>query len=184
MGQFPEIERIQQGWYFGIEGPDGSGKTTVSKRLREITGIPVFHRHPPIFGYDPKISMGMEWAALKLYKELGFSIIEERTFLGFDIYRNNQYYTPKIREEFIHLVTSGGKYLYVFLKVDNDVLRKRLAEQGEEVPNVDIDNAKYEDFFDRIRLSDVDYREMNMIQVDANGSVDDICFNILQGIKI
>lgn len=170
--------RTGNGFYIGLEGPDGVGKTTVANILSEQLGIPVFHRHPPLFGYDPKISMGMEYAALKLYDDHGFSMIEERTFFGFAVYKNNHFFTADILRAFVGLVTRRRRYAYAFLDAPTDVIKSRLAEKGEIVPSIEEDADKYRTFFSE--EVPAYFGDMNIHRIDASRNPKQIAKEVLR----
>lgn len=151
-------------WYLGLEGVDGVGKSATADELQRITGATIFHRHPPIFGYAPAESIGMEYATLKLHADIGFPLIEERTFLGFNIYKNNPHWSEHLSDVMLGLVTKRP-YMYVYLHAPIDVLRQRLGD--EEIPSLEMDIKKYDRFF---QSDAVEY--LCHIAVDATYSVE------------
>jgi hypothetical protein len=130
--------------------------------------------------YNPMASLGMEWAALKLYSMLGFSIIEERTFLGFAIYANHLEYNEAVAREMMSLVKSRYNYTYFFLQAPAETIHSRLRAQGETIPNIDTDIQRYQQFLDRRPKL---YDGLYIKQINADRPIDMICWDILSSLS-
>lgn len=168
--------------YVGLEGPDGCGKTTVACRIAEVTGIKTFHRRSPAFGkhgYTPAASLGMEWSVLEMCKKFGLSLLEERTFLGFAIYANHDEYTESIAREMTYLASQLNA-VYIFLQASPQTVKQRLLHRGENIPNIDRDIQRYEQF---VQNKPKLYQSLDIRAVNADRSAEDVVWNIVDIMK-
>lgn len=114
-----------------IEGPDGSGKTTLAKKLSKQTGYPLVHRSAPKSD-DEKTAM----------KEMYLRCIREGADAIFDrCWYSEMVYGPIMRDASVisypnmyaleKRLTDHGA-LIIYCTGDPDVLWERCTERGED----------------------------------------------------
>lgn len=122
-----------------IEGPDGSGKTTLANQMSMQTGYPIMHRSKPETK-EEKEAMYKEYAALASSKR---NIILDRCWYSEMVYGN------VMRDESVidfyemydleQLVANGGG-MVIYCTGQPHVLYKRAKQRGEDYI------TDYEDF--------------------------------------
>ena len=114
-----------------IEGPDGSGKTTLANKLSKQTGYPVVHRSAPKSDEEKAAMMNMYKQAIKESKNIIFDRCWYSEMAYGPIMRDASVISfPEMYELEKLLCKKGGLIIYCTDKPD--VLWKRCQERGED----------------------------------------------------
>ena len=114
-----------------IEGPDGSGKTTLAEQLSRETGYPIVHRSQPKTDEEKKLMMGQYLQDLKA----GRNVIWDRCWYSEMCYgpvmRDKSYITyPQMYELEEQLAKAGAMIIYC--TGPRAELWKRCQKRGED----------------------------------------------------
>jgi broad-specificity NMP kinase len=136
-----------------IEGCDGTGKTTLAKKLAEKYGLDICH----CTGSDPR---DYDFYRQTSRKE---NVIWDRHTIGELIYPEVFNRKQEISSEDARLVLMHGKeegLKVLILTADDDVIRSRIAARGFEFPkimdNIEKINAKFKFYADAFDLPLID----------------------------
>ncbi|AEO93574.1 thymidylate kinase [Bacillus phage G] len=143
-------------------GPDGSGKTTIVKKLSEKLGYPTQHFDKPKDMLDAK----------NQYFSFVDNLAENESKIADRFHEGEWIYAPKLRgytadylREFERKVINKHSFLQVFVKAELETIIKRTRVRGE-------DFIKEEDFQTFLDLFEefMDNQAMPFIEIDTTNS--------------
>lgn len=114
-----------------LEGPDGSGKTTLATRLHATTGYPIYHRSKPENDEDKANMMEQLKADFKVYK----NVIVDRCWYSEIVYgnimRDGSVIDYPEMYDLERLALSKGALL-IYCTGDPAAMYKRATARGED----------------------------------------------------
>lgn len=126
-----------------LEGPDGSGKTTLGKKLSEALGYPMTHFSYPKTHEEQAELFGTYWKFLEEHD----NAIVDRMWYSTMVYGPIMRDTSEIsmRQSMLMEATFHDKLVVIYCTGDADTLWERCKERGEDyIPTRDVFDAIYE----------------------------------------
>lgn len=145
-----------------LEGCDGTGKTTLAKKLAKMYNLDICH----CTQQDPSDYLFYQQTIRKN------NIIWDRHTIGELVYPQIFDREPKTTEEQVKFIIEYGKSIgvkFLILTASDDVIRQRLEERGDEhekiLKNINTINKNFITIADRYNIPLVNTSEMTMRQI-------------------